>query len=321
MRWCFPSVVLLEQSGGAFDRAQGTGAAHRARPPPQGDGPGLRHLLDPERGQDGEQRLQLVRGAGGLEGHRVGVDVDDARAEQLGGLQHLRALGQRRADLHEQQLALDGGALLQLDDLDHLDQLVQLLGDLLERRGLGVGDDRHAGEVGVLGRADGERLDVEAAAAEQRRDAGQDTGLVLDQDRERVAGHLPTFLSKRIVARGGPPFRGPSRACERWGERGSFRYIWSSPKTGRTSRAAMISSLLAPAATIGHTWASWPTTKSMTTGASVIAIAFSITASTSSLDSQRSPMQPIASASSTKSGMRTGLGVPSSLRACSRVLE
>ena len=65
------------------------------------------------------------------------------------------------------------------------------------------------------------------------------------------------------------------------GERGS--YTCPSPKTGRTSRAARIASLLAPAATIGHTWASEPTTKSMTTGASLMAIAFSITASTSSL--------------------------------------
>src|SRR6185312_2107616 len=96
---------------------------------------------------------------------------------------------------------------------------------------------------------------------------------------------------------------------------------WSAPKTGRTSRAAMMSSLLDPAATIGQTWASCPTTKSITTGASSIAMAFSITASTSSLVSHRRPTQPIASASSAKSGMRTGLGVPSSLRACSRVLE
>ena len=79
--------------------------------------------------------------------------------------------------------------------------------------------------------------------------------------------------------------------------------------------------MLAPAATIGHTWASWPTTKSMTTGASLIAIAFSITASTSSLVSQRSPTQPSASARVTKSGMRTGLGVPSAFWACSFVLE
>ena len=63
-----------------------------------------------------------------------------------------------------------------------------------------------------------------------------------------------------------------------------------------------MSSFDVPAATIGHTIASLPTTKSITTGASLIAIAFSIVASTSSAVSQRSPTQPIASASSTKSG-------------------
>src|SRR4051812_26946563 len=265
-------------SGGALvDRAQGTGAAHRPRAAAQGDGAGLGHLLDAQRGEDGQQRLQLVRRPGHLEGDRLGVDVDHPGAEQLGGLQDLVPVGQRCPDLHQQQLPLDGGTAVQLDDLDDLDQLVQLLGDLLQRRRLRVGDDRHPGQVRVLRRPDGEGLDVEPAPAEQRRDPGQHTGLVLDQDGQGVAGH---------------------QTCP-------------SPKTGRTSRAARISSLLAPAATIGHTWASEPTMKSMTTGASVIAMAFSITASTSSLVSQRSPTQPSASASVTKSGMRTCLAAPS----------
>jgi hypothetical protein len=82
-----------------------------------------------------------------------------------------------------------------------------------------------------------------------------------------------------------------------------------------------MSSLLAPAATIGHTCASWPTTKSMTTGASSMAIAFSMTASTSSLVSQRRPTHPSASARATKSGMRTDRGFPSASSGCSLVLE
>ena len=52
-----------------------------------------------------------------------------------------------------------------------------------------VRDDGHAGQDRVLRRPDGEGLDVEAAPAEQRRDAGQDAGLVLDQHRQRVAAH------------------------------------------------------------------------------------------------------------------------------------
>ena len=63
---------------------------------------------------------------------------------------------------------------------------------------------------------------------------------------------------------------------------------------------------------MGNTWASAPTTKSMTTGRSSIAMASVITRSTSARDSARSPTQPIASASSLKSGMRC-LCVPRSV--------
>ena len=77
-------------------------------------------------------------------------------------------------------------------------------------------------------------------------------------------------------------------------------------------RAAMIWSLPVPAATIGHTCASAPTTKSITTGRSLIAMASWMTRSTSSFDSARSPTQPMASASSLKSGMRC-LWVPRSV--------
>ena len=40
---------------------------------------------------------------------------------------------------------------------------------------------------GDLGEAHGERLDVEPAAGEQPRDAGQQTGLVLDEEGQHVA--------------------------------------------------------------------------------------------------------------------------------------
>ena len=45
----------------------------------------------------------------------------------------------------------------------------------------------------VVGRADGERVDVEPAPREQPGDPGQDTRLVLDEDREDVlaAGRQP----------------------------------------------------------------------------------------------------------------------------------
>ncbi len=57
-------------------------------------------------------------------------------------------------------------------------------------------------------------------------------------------------------------------------------------------RAYWISSLLTPAATIGHTIASRETVKSTTTGWSSISIARLIVASTSAFVSQRRPTQP-----------------------------
>jgi len=42
------------------------------------------------------------------------------------------------------------------------------------------------GQRRIVGRTDGERVDVEAAAREQAGDPGQDARLVLDEDREDV---------------------------------------------------------------------------------------------------------------------------------------
>jgi hypothetical protein len=52
---------------------------------------------------------------------------------------------------------------IEFDDLDDVDQLVELLGHLLERDVLAVDDDRLPGDLVVLRRSDGERVDVEAA--------------------------------------------------------------------------------------------------------------------------------------------------------------
>ena len=90
------------------------------------------------------------------------------------------------ADLEQEQLALDGLVGRELGDAEHVDELVDLLLDLLERVMLGVDAQRDARDAGALGRPDGERVDVEAAAGEHRRDAGERAGLVLEEDRDRV---------------------------------------------------------------------------------------------------------------------------------------
>ena len=72
----------------------------------------------------------------------------------------------------EQQLALDRRRRVELGDLDDVDQLVELLDDLLERRRLDVDDDGDAAEALVVGGRDGQRVDVVAAPGEQARRRG-----------------------------------------------------------------------------------------------------------------------------------------------------
>src|SRR5699024_9114620 len=153
----------------------------------------------------------------------------------------------------------------------HVDQLVQLLGDLLEAALVDVDDHRDAGDLRMLGGADGERGDVVAAPGEQRGDAGEHAGLVLDQDREGLAvrGHH-----------------------ENGGDGLVNGHQMALSHSGLMPWAIWISSLETPAGALGHTMASALTVKSTSTGRSLISIAAAMVASMSSSRSQRSPAQP-----------------------------
>src|SRR6478609_3220112 len=229
--WCGGwSPARVEPGSGAAQAAVGDGSGAAT----DGDHAGLDELLDAERLEDVEQGSELVGGAGGLDDDRVGRHVDDLGLEELDRVDDLAAGRRVGTDLDEQDLALHRGVRVELDDLEHLDELVELLRHLLERRALDLDDDRDAGDVGQLGRADGEGVDVEAASGEERCHAGQDAGLVLDEDRQGVLAHAQSSRSQ----------------------------------TGASWRAAWIMSLLTPAGTIGHTMASRCTMKSMTTSTS-----------------------------------------------------
>ena len=89
-------------------------------------------------------------------------------------------------DLEQRHLAGNRLLGLEIADLDHVDELVELLRDLVDRVGRPVEHDRHAGHRLVLRRPHGERVDVEAASREQARDPREDPGLVLDQHRQHV---------------------------------------------------------------------------------------------------------------------------------------
>ena len=122
---------------------------------------------------------------------------------------------------------------------------------------------------GFGGPADGQRLDVEGAATEQRRDAIEHAGLVFDQGNECVMHVLPESLS-------------PSNICDP--RRGCFH---QHDGCGRR----IIASRSAPAGTIGYTLSSCSTRKSMSDRAS--ARARCTTSSTSARLSTRNPSQPV----------------------------
>ena len=139
--------------------------------------------------EDLQKCRQLVGLARGLDRHGVGGDVDDLGPEQLGGLEDVRSGLGVGLDLDEHDLALDGRVGVELDDLQDVDQLVELLGDLLEGQSGRPPRRSSCGRRRDLGGADGERLDIEAASREQARHASQHPWLVLHQDGQRVSGH------------------------------------------------------------------------------------------------------------------------------------
>ena len=100
---------------------------------------------------------------------------------------------------------------LEVADLDHVDELVQLLGDLVDRVRRAVDRERDARDRRVVGRADRQRVDVEAAPREQARDPSQHAGLVLHQHREDVlaagadaAGGLEVLEVQDFLGAGSP---------------------------------------------------------------------------------------------------------------------
>ena len=200
--WCGPQPVT---AGGGTGIGTGRGVRSEMErvPRPMATMPDCTSSRMPNGSRTAQEVGQLVGVAGDLDGDGVGGDVDDLGPEQVHGVQHGAPAGHVGLDLHQQQLAVDRGRAVELDDLDHLDQLVELLGDLLERRLLDVDHDRHPGDVGVLGRPDREGVDVEAAPREQSRDPGQDAGLVLDEDAQGVRAHSSSWFacSSRASAR------------------------------------------------------------------------------------------------------------------------
>jgi len=152
--------------------------------------PGAHDLLDADRLQQLDQRVDLVLGARHLDHVGAVRDVDDLAAEDVDDVHHLAARPLVGVHLDEHELALDVLGAREVGELDDRDQLVELLLDLLEHLVVAARDEGDARDRRVHRLGDGEALDVEAASAEQPGDASQDTELVLDQHGDGVAHRL-----------------------------------------------------------------------------------------------------------------------------------
>ena len=124
------------------------------------------------------------------------ADVDDPGAEDLGDLLDLRAAAVLGADLHQHQVALDVILAGDVEDLDDRDDLFELLANLVEDAVVAVDDERDAGESRILGRADGQAVDVEGPGGQHPGNMGQDAGLVHHQRGKDVSHAKLTFCSR-----------------------------------------------------------------------------------------------------------------------------
>lgn len=178
-------VVLLELVGfaaeGLHNAAGVVSAAH-------GHAAGAADLKNLVGGfaEDLDEAFDLAGAAGHLEHDGLGCEVDDASAEDLRELEDLRArvstMGGLRADgdLDEAELADDGLGAVDLIDLAGDFELIERGADAVRGVFRRVADDGHAGHVLALGFANGEGGDVEVKPAEERGDAGEDAGFVVD---------------------------------------------------------------------------------------------------------------------------------------------
>jgi hypothetical protein len=134
-----------------------------------------------------QEGIELGLFAGDFDDVSSGGHVEDVAPEDFGQALDFFAPAIDRTRFHHHQFALDVGGLGNVDELHHVNQFVQLLGDLFDDLIVARGDQGHAGQRRVLGRGHGQRFDVVAAGGEQPGHAGERAGFVFNQDGDDMA--------------------------------------------------------------------------------------------------------------------------------------
>src|SRR5699024_6112445 len=172
------------------DHLKLTPRSHRPRAAGHRSHGRLDELANTEGLQNIQQRLQLGRGARRLDNQRVRADVHNVGTEELRSLDNLGAVAISGSDLDQQQTALHRGLRIRTRQLEHRNQLVQLLRNLLDNSLLALDDEGDAIDAVDLGAPRTNGDDIERTPGEHPGDAGDDSVLVLSQDRQSVkVGH------------------------------------------------------------------------------------------------------------------------------------
>src|SRR3989304_1474829 len=99
-----------------------------------------------------DERIQLGTRSGELDGVGMLGDIENTPAEYVGHAFHLVAILPDCAHLDQHELPFDVRRLRKVYDLDDVDQLVELLGDLLDHVLKAPRDDGHARQRRGAGR-------------------------------------------------------------------------------------------------------------------------------------------------------------------------
>src|SRR5690554_1748266 len=121
---------------------------------------GAHHFQHARRAYSLDKAIKLAAVAGQLNGINRAGYVDNLAPEDIHGALDFRTLGTGCLQLDQHQLTLDVGTFGQVYQLDHFNQLVQLLGDLLDNLVGTAGGDGQARQGLVFGRRHGQRFDV-----------------------------------------------------------------------------------------------------------------------------------------------------------------
>src|SRR5699024_7163977 len=148
----------------------------------------LNQFTNAERLENIKQRAQLSWRTRRFHNDGFLSHVDHAGTEDVDCINHLRAVGVISGYLHQHDSTCDRGFIVKLDNLDDWNNLIELLGYLLNNNLAGINHDGKAVDTWGFGARRDNRNKIVATASKHAGDAGGNTFDVFDQDGQSMAG-------------------------------------------------------------------------------------------------------------------------------------